>query len=246
MGQGALEPFPTVEITELEFRDPPRLVWVPVREAVQLLWRDNPKLHDIGGLADSINTHGYQSSAKFDVNLPRVGQSDKQKPLGAIKAGNGRLETLDWMEKQGWELPRGLGRRKSDGAWAVWVLCGTDAESEALAMAYAIDDNNLVLDGGPFTAWEKAKLWDEESYLKVLASLTEQGVRPISVDLDDIEALLDQLPDGFTVDFSAFSPVANPVIRYRVIVDGLDLDTANSLAQGIEDARVEQYREIEV
>ena len=38
---------------DLEMNDPPRLSWVRARDAVNLLWRENPKLHDLQQIVES-------------------------------------------------------------------------------------------------------------------------------------------------------------------------------------------------
>ena len=53
----------------LELNDPPRLVWVRVQDAVGLIWRDNPKRHDMQSLTTSIERYGFQEPAKFDAKL---------------------------------------------------------------------------------------------------------------------------------------------------------------------------------
>jgi len=209
---------------DLAFNDAPRLIWVRVKHAVELLWRDNPKLHDIGSIATSVEKHGYQETAKFDANLFRVGQPDgAETALGAIKSGNGRLEALDWMERDGrYELPRGLGVVTETGAWAVWLLVGTDAASEAMAKAYAIDANNLVLSGGDFTPLDMMRLWDAGKYLEVIKGLADLAIDapeidlPVSVDGDDVDLLQDAVDAMFPLPPEDFPEYGDDIdVEYR-------------------------------
>lgn len=164
--------------------DPPEMAWILVQDALKLLWVKNPKLHDIGGVIGSINKHGFQELPKFDVNLENT-----QGQMGAIKAGNGRIEALAQMEKDGrYELPRGLALTK-DGKWAMPILTGTDAKSEMLAQSYAIDSNNLTLMGGGANVFEMAGMYEQDDYLALLQRLAEAGELPISVDGDDLDSL---------------------------------------------------------
>lgn len=167
----------------LVLHDAPQLVWLRVKDAVGLLWAENPKLHDLGSLAESIKKHGFQELAKLDSNLINV-----LKKKGAIKAGNGRVEALAWMEKDGnYDLPRGLAKTKSNGDWVMPLLMGTDAKSVDLAKSYAVDSNNLVLSGGDFSAYDQARAWDENGYFPLLKSLADAGALPVSVDGDDVD-----------------------------------------------------------
>jgi len=170
------------ETNGLEYNDPPRLVWVPVREAVGLLWAGNPKLHSIGDLVQSIERYGLQELPKFDANLENRGGG-----RGAIVAGNGRVEALAWMEQDGRDLPRGIAKGP-DGAWALPVLAGVDQPSEEMAAAYAVDSNNLTLAGGGFDAFDMARLWDEEAYVALVESLGD--MRPVTVDGEALDALI--------------------------------------------------------
>lgn len=176
----------TVDIEKLEMKDAPALIWISVQDAIKLLWADNPKLHNIGDVAESIKTHGFQEIPKYDTNI-------------GIKAGNGRIETLAWMEHDTkYDLPRGLAKNKESGAWVMPLLVGTDAESIDLARSYAIDSNNLTMTGGDFTALDISRLWDQGKYLNVLRKLQVTENMPVSVDGDDLDLL------SKILDFSPF------------------------------------------
>ena len=181
-------------------KDAPTLIWIEVQEAVKLLWDDNPKLHDMGGVIESVVLHGFQELPKYDVNLKNISGGD-----GAIKAGNGRIEGVARMELDGdYELPRGLATVKDSGKWVMPLIIGTDAESLDLARAYAIDSNNLTLTGSDFTAYDLARLWSPESYLDMLKGMAEQDVLPVSVEKEDLQFFLEgiklDLPDYSEVD----------------------------------------------
>ena len=169
---------------DLELNDPPRKVWVRVRDAVGLLWKDNPKRHDVGSLVQSVQRYGFQDTPKFDALLENASGGQ-----GAIKAGNGRVEVLALMERDGsYELPRGLGLTAA-GEWAMPVDVGTDAKSRAEAEAYAIDDNNLTLFGGDLTAFDALRMY-ERDYTDVLQRLAEQDELPVTADGNDLDAMM--------------------------------------------------------
>ena len=173
-----------IDESELEMNDPPRLVWVKVQEAIDLIWRDNPKRHDMQQLVQSIERYGFQEPAKFDIKLHRRGQAVDDEPTGAIKSGNGRIEAVAWMEAQGKDLPRGCATNKA-GEWVLPLIVGTDARSGAVAQAYAVDANNLTLAGGDFDGFDMARLWGPE-YVDLLSGLDEL---PVSVDAEMLSAL---------------------------------------------------------
>ncbi len=157
-----------------------RIEYVRLDRARSLLWRENPKLHDLQVLAESLRRHGMRDAPAFDAAIQEG---------GGIVDGNGRVETLAWIHDQGQEPPRGIAL-DGDGMWCVPVQFGVDAESEAAAKAYALDANNIGLLGGEFSPWDVARMWDDEGYLALLGELAEADALPVSVDADVAEALL--------------------------------------------------------
>jgi hypothetical protein len=156
--------------------DKPELIWMPVQQARGLLWADNPKMHDLGALMQSIQKYGIQELPIFD------------KTLGAIKAGNGRIEALALLEKQHPDNPpRGIVISDS-GAWTMPVLGGVDAITTEQAIAYALDSNNLTLAGGDFTAVDMSRMWSKE-YMAVLGNLAAVDELPVTVDKEMMEGL---------------------------------------------------------
>ncbi len=140
-------------------------------------WHENPKIHDIEALIRSIATHGFGDPAKFDATL------------GAIIYGNGRLEALQRMHQEGHGPPRGIGLAE-DGDWAVPVIFGVDAESQAAAVAFAIDHNNLTLLGGELGFADLLQIWDEEGLQAVLADTPDAGSFLASLTQADVDSLL--------------------------------------------------------
>lgn len=174
----------------LEFNDPPQIIWILVQDAINLTWRDNPKLHDIGGISSSIQKHGYKEPAIFSSELFRAGQPETDEiAQGAFCAGNGRMETLTKMELMGADLPRGMATVSETGAWVVWIVTGTDAKSRALAESYAIDSNLLMMAGGGLSPIEMARVWSETEYLRLLRQLAATEAFPIAMDRDDLDVL---------------------------------------------------------
>ena len=154
------------------------LKYIPISS--DLFWEENPNAHDLGMLADSLEKHGFRNPPIWDNNL--------NGGRGGVAGGNGRIKTLLWMQAQRRQPPRAIVAEGDE--WLVPVIFGCDADSEAQAMAYAIDDNNLTMAGGNFTAVDIANNWDKEAYLKVLQRLAEADVMPVSVDHEDLDLLL--------------------------------------------------------
>jgi hypothetical protein len=167
---------PELQETEVTGQDLLELRYVPLSQAV--LWDRNPKEHDIGGLTASIEKYGFRDPPAYDA------------ALGAFVEGNGRIITLRMMHEQGHALPRGLAQVQDTGEWAVPVLFGVDAQSKAVAEAYAVDHNNLTMLGGEFAPWQVARMWRGDDYNALLQDLAQQSQLPVSVDGDDLDALL--------------------------------------------------------
>jgi hypothetical protein len=159
-------------------QDQLQLKYIPISS--ELFWDDNPNSHDMGQLAESMETYGFRNPPIWDSNL--------NGGKGGLVGGNGRNKVLLHMKTQCRKPPRGILEKDSD--WLMPVVFGCDAESEAQAVAYAIDDNNTVLGGGNFTALDMANNWDKEKYLQVLQGLAEQDRMPVTVDRDDLALML--------------------------------------------------------
>jgi len=154
-----------------------RIEYIPLAQL--LLLDDNPKLHDLGALIDSIGRYGFKDPPKFEPTLN--GGS------GGVVEGNGRTQALRWMQKQGRDVPRGIALAE-DGDWAVPVLFGVDAESEAAAKAYSLDHNNLTLAGGDLTAFDYTRMYSAD-YVTFLDALAQADQLPVSIDGDTLDTL---------------------------------------------------------
>ncbi len=77
-----------------------KLEYVPLDQAK--LWDQNPKLHDIGALIQSIQLHGLGDPPKFDAKLD------------GLVYGNGRTEALERMRQEGMDPPRGILKLEDD------------------------------------------------------------------------------------------------------------------------------------
>ncbi len=154
-----------------------RLEYIPLAKAVEWDWKDNPKLHDMGALARSLQKNGMIDPSKYDTSLK------------ALIYGNGRMQALVAMKAQGLPPPRGVLVNKQSGEWVVPVMFGVDAKSAAAAKAAAIDHNNLTLMGGDFTAVDMAKMWGG-NYAKVLTEIQAGAEQMLTVDSQDIDVLV--------------------------------------------------------
>jgi DNA modification methylase len=108
--------------------------------------------------------------------------------------GNGRAEALAALKETGEPPPRGVAVDGS-GTWLVPVLIGVDADTESEAAAYAIDHNALTVLGGNFGQDWAERLYDLDELLPVL---TDLDLPPVSIDGDDLDALLDREPEPET------------------------------------------------
>jgi hypothetical protein len=152
----------------------------------EVLWDRNAKLHDIGGLYESIQEYGFIDPPKWDSAL--------NSGAGGIVFGNGRTKTLVQLlieaKSQGQGPPRGIPRNTQTGEWYIPVGFGVDQPSQAKAEALGVDHNNSVLTGGDFDHLAMAGMWDREGYLELLTSIADQRTLPITVDEDALASLI--------------------------------------------------------
>jgi len=165
------------------------LRYIPISQAE--LFDNNAKLHNIDQIIQSIARYGFKSACKWEGTL-----NDGR---GGIVAGNGRVEALRVMEERGDDLPIGIAQDET-GEWCVPVLFGVEAESEAIARAYALDDNNLTLLGGDFALADLSKLYDQELLMAELKELAESGELPVTFDNTFTEEALQLLTENDSTD----------------------------------------------
>ena len=161
------------------------LRYIPISQAE--LFDNNAKLHNLDQIIRSIARYGFKSACKWEGTL-----NDGR---GGIVAGNGRVEALREMEKRGDDLPIGIAQDET-GEWCVPVLFGVEAESEAIARAYALDDNNLTLLGGDFAVADLMKLYNPELLMSELEELARSGDLPVTFDDNFVENSLQILANG--------------------------------------------------
>ena len=140
-----------------------------------LLWDENPKLHDLQALIRSISENGFRDPPTYDAKLD------------AIIEGNGRITALLTMKEQGLPAPRGV--REEDGNWFVPVLTGVSSTTRDEAVRYAIDHNNLVLAGGDFDELDFTQLWDHNRLLGVATALRDVDQLPITMNSETLDTL---------------------------------------------------------
>lgn len=156
------------------------LQYIPLEQALEWRWGSNPKQHDIPAIAASILRYGFRDPSIYDSTL------------GAIPAGNGRLEAVEYIrlnELNGGEPPAGIALDAA-GRWCVPIVFGVDADSQAKAEAFGVDHNNLTLGGSGFTAGDVARLWTREQYIDLLRRLNAEEQAPITVEHEDFTALV--------------------------------------------------------
>lgn len=183
--------------------------YVLVSQAMTWELQGNPKKHDLQKIADSITENGFRDAPAFDANL--------NGGKGGLVFGNGRTEALAWMEDQGRSVPRGIALTK-DGQWAMPILFGIDARSEAAARRFSLDHNLLTMAGGEYTAVDMSRMFETESYLDMLQGLTELDQLPLLVDADDLNLLL-ELNDGAGDSYPGDIPKDNKDIDEEAMKD---------------------------
>lgn len=177
----------------------------------KILWKKNAKKHDLRGVLESIERYGFIDPPKWDSQL--------NDGAGGLIYGNGRTATivgaLIEAKRLGHEPPRGIPTAIDSGEWCIPVKFGVDSESEAMAMAAAIDHNNLTLSGSGLGIEQISKIWDDD-YVGLLKSIAENDIMPVTVDEDDLATLLLSInlpvePDGYGDDPDAGAKDKNSV-----------------------------------
>lgn len=158
--------------------NPLRLEYVPLSQAVKWDWTDNAKCHDIGGIVESIEQYGFRDPPEYDATLEAFAQ------------GNGRVQALAWMYDQNYDLPDYVLIDPETKEWLVPVVFGADAESAAVAQAYAIDANNLVITGGDTDLWDMMAIWNQQQLVEIAGLVASQGNDMVTMSGDVLDRLL--------------------------------------------------------
>lgn len=129
---------------------------------------DNPKMHDLSAIQESIDRFGYGVPIVVDERT------------GLLAAGHGRVEGLltKFLDKD--ELPEGC-RTDDDGMWLVPVQHGWYSANDDEAKAFMVAANQTSIIGG----------WDEKVLAELLNKLDEAGVELsgtgfIPADVDEL------------------------------------------------------------
>lgn len=185
---------------------------------------DNPKQHDDDGINRSIGQFGFIEPPTLDERT------------GHVVAGHGRGENLHEQMIAGKSPPDGV-QIGEDGMWLLPVVRGIRFASDDAVRAYLIASNRLTEKGG----WNVERL---DALLKDLEFDAPELLTVTGFDDEDIFATLARTEAANEVDLSEFTQVSDFTVRYRVVIDDLDNDDAQSLADTLAEhgARVEQYR----
>jgi hypothetical protein len=166
-----------------------------VKNLSKILWSKNAKKHDLSGVLNSIERYGFIDPPKWDSTL-----NDGK---GGLIYGNGRTKTivgaLIESKRLGHQPPRGIPIAIDSGEWCLPVKFGVDCENEALAIAGAIDHNNLTLSGSDLDIEQVSQIWNDD-YVALLSSIAAHDVMPVTVDEDALQKLIEA---SETPDFGA-------------------------------------------
>ena len=153
-----------------------QIEYKPITWCYKNIYEQNKKSHDIGAIMESIRRHGFRNPPVYDATLE------------GIIVGNGRIEAvynlwLQWKKGTIKEIPQGI--TVNGDEWAIPVVFGLSAENLEAAIAYLVDDNNLTLMGGDFTAVDTMRMWDD-GYLELLENAFGKTV---SIEPDDLNLM---------------------------------------------------------
>jgi hypothetical protein len=151
--------------------------YVPLSAARR--WERNPKLHNLDEIIAAIQKYGFQDPPAWDGTL--------NNGEGGLKHGNGRTEALEVMFNRQMPVPDGI--IEQDGEWHLPIVFGNDLPNENVAMAYALDHNNLTLLGGSLSPMQASKMYDQRDYAALSAELIRVKAEPVTVSPEDAKAL---------------------------------------------------------
>lgn len=193
--------------------NPPEQKLVDIDEIV--FADNNPKLHDAQALAESEMRYGFVEIGVINATT------------GKMVAGEGRIRGLRDLKKAGKPAP--LGVIVIEGKWKVDARFFPFPDDKT-AQAYLIDSNNIGLLGGDFTAFDLAKLWNEDQYVALLQELAEQNSLPVSVSREDVDALGNEAEWGDKTDYGfsqlssgSFFEVVINTASHKIIETALNL-----------------------
>ena len=148
-----------------------RVEYMRLDELAGRLMPGNPKDHDLGAIAKSIEEHGF-------IAMPVVNEGD-----GKVIAGNGRVQALFELRRLGRGVPENI-RVGDGGEWLVPVQRGVEFGSAAEAAAYLIADNRMTELGG----------WHREQLAQMLLELEQQDLLDgTGFSGEELEAMLREL-----------------------------------------------------
>ena len=192
-----------------------RIEYVPLDE----IHRDpnNPKDHDLGALAESLERFGF---------VAPMGMNEE---TGQLLWGHGRLDRLEQARIAGEDPPARIKVRK-DGMWLAPVVRGVSLDQND-GQAYVVADNRQVELGG----WNEALLAD-----RLVALMAEStGLKGTGFDADDVDALVRVVgreTDWF--DASKIDGVPDEVEgadtkAYLIAVTYISFEDADTFARGL-------------
>lgn len=127
----------------------------------------NPKDHDIGGIATSIDEFGFNDPPTIDERTER------------LVAGHGRIKGLRAMKVQGEPPPERV--REHGGEWYVPVIRGIEFDSKEKAEGYLLAANRWVEQGG----------WNQDALSDMLSDLAASDeLRGVGWDAEAIDEML--------------------------------------------------------
>jgi len=157
----------------------------------------NSKLHDIGGLIESIFQYGFkvpisvQSVIDFEtLDSHYLEMLNNGEEIYALLAGNGRCEAVTEINKlvnRGDKaLPDGLIIK--DGLISIPAVLGMDLETVELFESFSLDDNLIPLSASNMTPLEMSQLFDADDFLAML----KRNINTVqSIDGSDLDLLLE-------------------------------------------------------
>lgn len=165
--------------------------WIRIDLLPSLFCVDNPKLHSVDKLWQSIVQNGFLDPSKLDFNLTNVSGT---KP--ALIFGHGRNQALfsgwqQWVKGTHEIVPEGI--KYDSEYWYVPVTFGIDAKSEAQALDMLLFHNSSTLLGGDYTDGDIWRMYDKTLLAALGQTIQNDSVgdfEPLSMNGEELDDLL--------------------------------------------------------
>lgn len=193
--------------------DTPDIVLTPLSECAKWPNAGNPKEHNLPLLIELMQEHGFRDFPTLD------------ELTGKLVEGNGRIEALEGMKRDGLEPPNQVGLR-ADGEWLVPIIRGMHFGTQERAQAYVLANNRASEAGG----YNASRLADVLSQRRAM----RDGLRGTGYDRKSAEKMIIASWRDGDEKKSRGGRARREGLKYSIIVECADEDVQAQLLERLE------------